>query len=762
MSARLEPLFEFLFKHRPIVYEKGRLAFESGWPARLAILCALALGALALISYLRAGGRARPGDRVALLALRGLALLLVAFSLLRPTLVVSTVVPQQSFVGVLVDDSRSMQVADQDGRPRLDAARAALSGERGSLRAALEERFKLRLFRFGRGAARVADAGGLEFADGTTDLAGALELARQELRGVPLAGLVLLSDGADNGPGRLEEALVALKADGTPVHAVGFGSERFARDVEVVRVEAPRRVLKGSAVVASVWLAQRGLAGERVRLQVEDGGRIVHDEEIVLPAEGETAALRVRVLADEAGPRLLRFRVPEQPGEQMADNNARELLLDVADRRDKILYYEGELRYEPRFVRRALEQDPNLQIVTLLRTAENKYLRLDVDDAEELAAGFPRSREELYAYRGIVLGSVEASSFSAEQLRMLAEFVGNRGGGLLMLGGSRSFAEGGYAGTPVEETLPVLLEPPARERRLASLKVEATPYGLTQGVAQLADTEAASAERWRTLPELTAVNAVARTRPGAATLLTAAAGAGASQVVLAMQRYGRGRALAFTAQDSWLWRMHAEMPLEDRTHESLWRQLLRFLVSGVGGPVALTLPDEPAPPGASVALRAEVRDGDFLAVNDARVVARVRTPSGRLVEAPLEWSVERDGEYRGAFTADEAGFHEVKLEARRAGAELGTDVGQLRVAEIDRESFGAEKRTAVLERVARETGGRLYAPRDAAALAEDLRFSGGAATVVERKELWDMPALFLALLALLCIEWGYRKARGLA
>src|SRR6185295_1164927 len=94
--------------------------------------------------------------------------------------------------------------------------------------------------------------------------------------------------------------------------------------------------------------------------------------------------------------------------------------------------------------------------------APDKYLRLGVDGAEELVAGFPTTREELFKYRGIILGSMEANAFTADQLRMLGEYVDVRGGGLLMLGGPRAFSEGGWAGTPVADALPVVLERPAR------------------------------------------------------------------------------------------------------------------------------------------------------------------------------------------------------------------------------------------------------------------------------------------------------------
>ena len=127
-----------------------------------------------------------------------------------------------------------------------------------------------------------------------------------------------------------------------------------------------------------------------------------------------------------------------------------------------------------KFIRRAVADDKNLLVTTLQRTADNKYMRLDVDGPDELAGGFPKTRDELFAYRGIILGSIEAGAFTGDQLRMIGEFVERRGGGLLMLGGARSFSEGGYAGTPVADALPVVLERVARsldDLPVARLKV---------------------------------------------------------------------------------------------------------------------------------------------------------------------------------------------------------------------------------------------------------------------------------------------------
>jgi uncharacterized membrane protein len=595
-----------------------------------------------------------------------------------------------------------------------------------------------------------------------------LERSADELATVPLAGLVLVSDGADNSYTGLSETLLALNARNVPVYTVGLGRERFTRDIELSRVEAPRSVLKESSLVVDVNVSQRGFSGTRIRLDVEDSGRIVNSSEVELPEEGETGTVRVHFTASDAGPRLFRFKVAPQDGEMVTQNNQREVLIYVEDRREKILYFEGEPRFELKFIRRAVVDDENLQVVCLQRTAENKYLRLDVDDAEELAGGFPKTREELFEYRGLILGSVEASYFTHDQLRMIADFVSQRGGGLLMLGGRLAFSEGRYAGTPVAEVLPVALE----ERRasedegdsyFATAKIEPTPFGQTHPVTQFADEVEESTRRWESLPPLSILNPIRNVKPGATTLLV---GRGEDlaheQIVLAHQRYGRGKSLAFTVQDSWQWQMHADIPLEDMTHEMYWRKLLRWLVSYVPDRVSVTTPKDRFAPGEPVLVRAEVDDDRFLKVNNARVVAEVTTPSGETFELPMEWTVDKDGEYRASFVPEEKGFYEIRVDAEREGNVLGSATSYVEAADLADEYFDAERRTELLERIASDTGGRYYTPEMVTELPEDMSYTEGGTTVRERKDLWDMPILFLLLVALAGTEWGYRRARGLA
>jgi uncharacterized membrane protein len=755
-------LFEFLFKYRPLMFQRGELALTAPWPTYLAAVVVVALAVPTLLRYARVKGGTGRRDRVLLSVVRVSIVALILFSLFRPVLVLSTVVPQRNFVGILLDDSRSMRIADVDGAPRGDFVVSEFGAEGGPLLNQLADRFILRFFRFSSTTERVDDGSHMAFTGGKTDLGAALDRARQELASVPLAGLIVVSDGADNGGGSLAEPLLALQANSIPVHTVGVGRERFERDIEVTRVQTPRTVLKGTSLVVDLMVTQRGYADQSVPLVVEDDGRIVSSQDVHLGGNGEAVAVRVHFTVEEAGPRLFQFRIPEQPGEIVTENNTQAALIIVRDGRQRILYFEGEPRFELKFLRRAVDEDENLQVVTLLRTAENKYYRLGIDDPDELVNAFPKTREELFTYSGLILGSIEASFFTHDQLQMIADFVSQRGGGLLMLGGKRAFVEGGYAGTPVEDVLPVELDAPAAKDFLTEVTVEPTPAGRTHPVAQIAGTEEESAERWNSLPPLTVVNPLTEVKPGATTLLRGTpAGGGDPLVVLAWQRYGRGKSIVFPVQDSWLWQMHADIPLDDMTHEVLWQQLLRWLVSVVPDHITVSTESDRVAPDEPVALTAEVEDDAYLRLNNVAVNAHITSPSGLESTFPMEWTVERDGEYRAVFTPEERGLYEINVSALQDDQFLGESSVYVHSTDVAREYYHAQMQAGVLRRIAEETGGAFYTPETVSSLPEDISYTESGTTVMEEKDLWDMPALFLALLALLSLEWGLRRARGL-
>jgi uncharacterized membrane protein len=765
-----DAIFEALFSYRPVVFQQGEFRFDVTTASFVATLLVAAVVALAVLTYRRVRvneGRLR--DRIILTSLRVTALALVLFCLFRPTLIVRAAVDQQNVVAVLLDDSRSMQIPDWNGQPRGAYVREQFGNPESAMLKALSSKFLVRMFRFSSTANRMGSGKDLTFTGAQTKLSTALDGARDELAGLPVAGVVLVSDGTDTSDASLDPALLGMKAQKIPVFSVGVGGEQLPRDVQIDRVNTPRSVLKDASLLVDVVVRNTGYAGRKVTVDVEDEGRIIGSQQVQLPSDGSPASVRVRATATESGPRLFKFRVAAQEGELVTQNNVRESLVNVRDAREQILYFEGEPRWEMKFLRRAVADDKNLEVVTLQRTADNKFMRLfgnDPEDPDELEGGFPKTREELFRYRGLILGSVEAGIFSGDQLQMIAEFVEKRGGGLLMLGGARSFGEGGYGGTPVADALPLAIDPKTRASDpgpLTRLKITPTRQGQAHAVAQIADSEEASLKRWSELPQVTTTNAALPVKPGATVLLNGTDERGRTAPVLVSQRYGRGKSIAQTLQETWQWQMHASIPLEDMTHEHYWRQLLRWLIDGVPDQVDVHMSRDRVEPGEAVTIDASVVDKRFVELNDATVVATIAQPGGKTITVPMQWTGEHDGQYRGTFVSTEAGAYEVNVDATRGGGQrVGTGVAYVRAAASEAEFFDPTMHAAPLRRIAEETGGRFYTPANAQGLAEDIRYAGRGVTSIEERELWNMPIILLALIGIVCAEWGYRRAVGLA
>jgi len=768
----LSALFQFLFKYQWLVFEQGKFVFAATSSMRLAAALAAAGALYAIWTYGRLGTVAgRP--RVVLMALRVALLLIALFALLRPTLLLKVAVPQQNFVGVLIDNSRSMQVADEQGKPRADFVKDQVGRVDGPLLTALGKRFQIKVYRFANAAERLQSTADLTFDGTATRLGEGLDRVRDEMSGLAVAGLVVLSDGADNSDRTIDDSIAGLKAQGMPVFAVGVGKDRLTRDVQLTRAETPRRVLKGSSLVVDVVVTQVGYAGARVPLVVEDDGRVVSSQDITLPGDGESETYHVRFKAAETGARVFRFRIPVQANEEVAENNQRDQLIDVFDRREKVLYLEGEPRPEMKFIRQAADLDNNLQVVVLQRTAEasvtapDKYLRLGVDSPEDLINGFPQTREELFAYRAIIIGSVEASAFTSEQMQMIEDFVDVRGGGLLMLGGDRSFSEGGWAGTALADVMPVVLE-----RKLSNvdpytnlhwLTVRPTRAGLNHPATQITDRAEDVAAKWRDLPPITSINTIRDVKPGATVLLSGMDEKGRDQVVLAYQRFGKGKSLALPVQDTWLWRMDARMSEKDETFHTFWQRLLRWLVDGVPDRVVVTAAPDHVQKGEPVTLTAEVVDAAYKGINDGRVTAHVTAPSGRVEDVPMAWTVAQDGEYRATYTPDENGTVAVSVGGSdHDGRDVTKGTTSVLVAPSDAEYFDAAMRAPLLKRIAEETEGRFYTAGNTASLVDAITYSGKGITVTEDKDLWDMPIVLLLLLGIMGTEWVYRRAKGLA
>jgi uncharacterized membrane protein len=758
-----EHVFTFLFKYPPRVFQRGEFVLAPVLP-----VMALALGMMAAIvlAWLAARGLKgmRSRDRVVLAGLRMAIFALVAACLLRPALALTSAVPQRNVLAIVLDDSRSMRIRDVDTNRRVAMVQRAFADSAAIVRK-LADKFALRFFRFGADAAPIHDATSLTAAGARTDLATALQSVRQELADVPVAGIVVVSDGADNSASDLSTALINLRVKHVPVYTVGVGRERFDRDVSLDRLDVPSSTLKGSGVLVTATIAARGATGDSATVTAEADGRIVASQTIVLPAQRDVVDVPMRLPPLDVGSHAITVRVSQLRGEVITENNEAEALLRVRPGYERVLYLEGEPRYEFAFLRRAFDADSAVRLVGLLRSAKGKFLRVNVADSLDLIGGFPTRRTELYRYRAVILGNIEASFFTGDQLRMLEDFVDHRGGALLALGGRQALGEGGYAGTPVADVLPFTLETGGRrsaDTSTATLKIEPTSAGSNHPALQLGPA-GSNAARWDSLPTLTAVNQLGDLRAGAIRLLDGRpVPRGDARPVLAMQHYGRGLAAVLGVQDTWTWKMDPRTPVESRTYENFWRQLVRWTLDQVPDRVEAAAEPSRVGPGESVTVRARVVDSIYMDVNNATVTAEVTTPTGALDTIPLDWTLRDDGTYAGRFVAGEAGTYRFTVLAVQGTDSVHSAVGALLADSRGADMDHAELRTALLQRIASETGGKYYPIAGMAQLPDDVVLTESGITAHESRDLWDMPAVLLLLIVLLATEWSYRRWRGLA
>lgn len=773
----MERLVQFLSGHERAVFTNGRFGFDVRPHALVIVLCALALLAFVYFAYVRPRMRVDGQTRVGLIALRSALFLLILFLLLKPVVVVPSVIPRSSTVALVADDSRSMQMTDaENGLTRLDAMRGTLFDADKPFQRRLQERFKTQAYGFSSQLDNIGDGGEELTGEGlSSDVGGALAEAARRSTGAPLSAVVLVSDGAANAGTDLAAELRNLRARGLPVYTVGVGDARRPADAELSRVNLPRRVLVGSSVEVEAFVRASGYGATKVRIAASEDGRAVKTEEFNLRG-GETEVVRMELIPATAGVHRYTFDVQPLADELTLENNRREALVEVVEGPLRVLYVEGEPRWELGKLRDALGRgEKNVELVSLLRTGENKLYRQGVSGEGELADGFPKTEEELFTYDGLMLGSVEASFFSIEQLRAIEAFVSRRGGGLLALGGSYAFGAGGYAGTPVADALPVTIAQraagtspaPNPNATAPAFKPQLTARGASHPITRLSEDRGLSQKTWNELPPVSVPEAPTGVKPGATVLLEArrpaAEGRGASGPVtlLAQQRYGRGQALAFTASDTWRWRMRSDS--KSNAHENFWRQMLRYLVQGTPRQFEVSAGQDVYAPGDSVRIVADVRDKKFNAVADARAVARIVKPSGAAVEVPLRFTARDEANvYVGEFKSDELGRHRIELSA--SGASIGEAAAQSEflIAELNREFYDASLNEELLRRIAAETGGKYYTLAEAGALVDDLTYRQTDNSRPVTKDLWDMPVNFLLLVGLLSGEWFLRKRHGLA
>ena len=728
-----------------------------GWAFALVALAALGVAWLAYRDVPIA-----PARRRALSALRCMTLVWIVLCLLRP---VGPPVGgrRDAVVPILVDTSRSMGLADAGGERRIDRARDAVERE---LLPALAQGFQADVLRFGDrlAASQVSD---LSATDRRTALGAALESVRDRYRGRPIAGIVLVSDGGDNG----SADAVSAAAGGPPVFTLGVGSRTPMRDREVVGVTAAESVLADATIDLAVSAVAHGYGAAPLELRLLENGRPI-DLRTARPAgEGVPVSEVFHVSPNRDAATVYSIEIPNAADEVVGENNTRSVIVPPAGRPRRLLFVQGAPAFEHAFLRRAWAGDRGLEVDSVVRKGRDDsgawtfYVQAAAPRAQALVGGYPSTRDALFAYDVVVLANVDADLLTAGQMELTRAFVSERGGGLLLLG-ARGFERQGLRGTPVEDVLPLETADRTGGVLQASLdpgrnRVALTPAGEAHPVTQLAATADDNVKRWAALPPLASVSPLGGPKPGATVLAVTGGPGGSTRALVAVQRFGEGRAMIFTGEASWRWRM--QLPSQDPSYDRFWRQAVRWLAQAAPDPVTLTLPAAPAP-GEAVPIAIAARDRSYAPRGDATVDVRLTAPSGRVETVRADAARGVPGGFLASLRAPEAGVYRVAVEARQGATTLGSSSAVMLVGGVDPEMTDPRLNEDTLQRVARASGGAVIAwdrAVDTASLLQRLQAGTPAAALAVRQDLWHTGWSFGVLVALLAAEWLFRRASGL-
>jgi len=759
-------MFEFLFKYPLSIYRQGTFIFLSGWPLWLMGLGILAAAAvLGFLIWRQGSGTSAMGvvRRASIWALQITLAALLLFLVWHPALSVSALKEQQNIVAVVIDDSSSMTTGDENST-RKEAVEKVLNG---GLLKALQEKFQVRLYRMSDHAERIDKLEQLTAGATATHIGESLKQVAADASSLPIGAMILLSDGADNTGGVDLETLAEIRRQRIPVHTIGLGRETMTHDVEISNVDVAARALPESRLAATVSFHQHGYTGQKAKITLKEGSKVVVSQDITLKPEGTEQVESVLFNAGPAGVKTLEASIEPFPNEENPRNNRVTRLINVDARKPRILYMEGEPRWEFKFLRRAVEDDKNIDLFTILRTAPNKLYRQEqvdgkqgVVNSNELKDGFPSKIEELFAFDGLIFGSVDAPYLTKNQQDMVKQFVDRRGGGVLFLGGRDSLSDGGWAKSSAVDILPTTLPERKNTYSFAGADVELTSQGRDSLITRIEEDPNKNVERWKKLPYIRTFQDPGEPKLGAVVLANfiPREGGGAKRPLLVTMNYGRGRTAIFATGGSWRWQML--QPVADMSHEMFYRQLLRWVVSDTPRHITGSTPKTLLADESRITLRADVRDKTYLPASDANVEAHI-TGEGmaeqvvNMTPAPLE-----QGVYSADWTVPQGGSYIVEVVAKRGAEEIGKDTFTFRREDGIAENFHVEQNRELLQKLSSETGGQYYKPADAQKLGKDIIFSPAGITVRETRDLWDLPAIFLLFLGIRAAEWLLRRKWG--
>jgi hypothetical protein len=767
-------MFELLFNYPLIVWREATLVFDTSWPLWLLVALGLLMAFVILASvWCRSLGA---GRKITVWVLQSVAASVVLFMLWQPSLLVAISERGENTVAWIVDNSNSMLLADVviDDQGDSSLTRFVAAGnavEKMTKNEASE--FSADLYTLGKELKNIDSLVELRSApmSAKTNLADGLTVLLNTVNDTALAAVVLLSDGADNAQQLDSDWWRNLQAAGVPVHTVGTGGGLHPNDLELADVTVPDVAQPDTLINARLRI--RHLKAGAARVRITAGKELLAAVDVQLPADVTQSIHTVPFPSGDSGIRQLEFSIEavESDNSELSpdstdpipDNNRQPRILQVMDSPKRVLYVEGEPRWEYKFLRRAIDSEPSIKLVSLLRTSPNKFYRQGVESPKELANGFPVTREALFRYDAIIMGSIDAVELSTEQQVALRDFVSVRGGSLLMLGGRHGLADGGWGRSVTAAALPVVLNSQLNSKTFNRARSQAMPTlaGLRTPWLSLSDDQRTNIRAWQELPALADAQSVGQPKPGAITLLeqvSLGSQLSAPEALLVMQRYGKGKSAVLGSSGTWRWQM--SLPSEDDRHERFWSQFLWALVESSTPPLKLSIEYPVVRDTETTSVVLHAYNPDFSPVQESTYPVRLTSSDGVLSSVQLYADAENPGRFSGMVPVEGDGAFSVSATSPLDGespTKQPFSIEQWWVGESDNaESYDSQLNTDFLQRVAEVSGGSYLALADVEQLKSVLAIENAALKRESRLPLWNMPFLFLCLILLKGTEWLLR------
>ncbi len=767
----------------------------------VACIIAVAITGLAMWSYAARGSARYWTSWLAMLA-KTVAVCALAFCLLEPMRRSDRPVPGANILAAVVDNSRSMEISPPGQASNyLSDFKRSLDPNAG-WQTRFAQDFDLRRYAFDERLRAVDNFAELRFTGNHSSLTEALTTLQTRFAARPVAGVVLFSDGlATDDISKLETVQFAF-----PIYPVVNTQRAELKDISVSEPTVALSSFELAPVTIEATVRCVGTKGDEITVRLFDGEEKSVEKQIVI-CDGDSFEKRVRFQFQPKSPGLqfakVRAMLSSEDTEDVAQLSAREVTtannsqLVTIDRGGgpyRVLYFAGRPNWEFKFLRRALEEDIEIELSGLLRIAkkEAKFVFGDraVDSTnplfsgfdqtadtaeqydepvliplagadEELRAGFPKTEEALFGYHAIILDDIEASFFTQAQMLLLRQFVAERGGGLLMLGGQEMFLGGGYKDTPLGDVLPVYLQgmEPVRDSQSA-VKYRLTREGGLEPWLRLRGNEVDEKQRVAEMPDFQTWNAVSDVKPGASVLAELSSDSGQSQPGLVTQRFGKGRSGALLVGDMWRWSLRRAQESTDDLAQS-WRQIARWLTADVPRRIEVDV-EPPASSAEPHRVMIQLRDPAFKPLDNAGVKLTITEPDGKAIELAAAPDRERLGVYVAEYWSQADGAYRCKVVAAGPdGEELGEVVSGWTAQPSASEFASVEPNVEQLKRLAAQTGGKLVTLDELDAFAADLPNAKVPVTESHVEPLWHRPWLLLIAIGCLCVEWGLRRVKGL-